>query len=161
MPNILIVNIWQKLCYTFNSQHLAKLMKVKYQDSLLFKIEQRIASLEGEVVLFNDVADLADKTQISRALRRLVKQNKLIKLGYGVFAKAYYSERLNKPMINANFSTIMREALTKLNIEWELGKAEQDYNEGRSTQVPAFASVKLKSRLRRNLAWENKKLRYE
>ena len=57
-------------------------MKVKYQSSLLYKIEHRILTCESKIVLFRDVSDLADKTQVSRALRQLVEQGKIIKLSY-------------------------------------------------------------------------------
>lgn len=136
-------------------------MKVKHQDTLVSKIEDRIKDYEGQVILFRDISELSDKTQVSRALRQLVGQGKLIKLGYGVFTKARYSERLKKPVVENNLKTIFLEALTRLNIKWELGKFDQDYNAGRSTQVPAFTSVKLKSRLRRDISYGNLRLRYE
>ena len=136
-------------------------MKVKYQDSLLYKIEQRIATSNSQVVLCRDLADLADKTQISRALKKLVKKGKLIKISYGVFAKAYYSARLNKPLLNGNPKDIFTEALSRLNVKWELGKMDQDYNLGRSTQIPVFTTIKLKSRLRREIGYGNLRLRYE
>ncbi len=136
-------------------------MKVKYQESLLYKIEQRVAELPSQVVLFRDLGDLADKTQISRALRQLAKKSNLVKIGYGIFAKAYYSERLKKTVLNGNPKSIFTEALSRLNVQWELGKAEQDYNAGRSTQIPVFTSVKLKSRLRRDISYGDLKLHYE
>ncbi len=137
-------------------------MKVKLQNSLAYKIEQRVINKEGQVFLFRDASDLSNnKSQISRALSQLVKQGKLIKLGFGIFAKAYYSEYLKKPILDGNPKSVFLEALTRLNVRWELGKSAQDYNSGRSTQVPAFASVKLKSRLRRNISCGNMSLRYE
>ena len=135
-------------------------MKVKYKDSLIYKIEQKIAAIEGNVILFRDVADLADKTQISRALRQLTKKERLVKIGYGIFAKPlFYSERLKSPIID--FDNAVLEALSKLNIKWELGKLFQDYNSGRSTQIPVRISVKLAGRCSRNLSYDGMKLRYE
>ncbi|MCW5590201.1 MAG: hypothetical protein KIT27_11145 [Legionellales bacterium] len=136
------------------------MMKVKYEESLVYKIEQRMEALEGKVLLFRDVSDLADKTQVSRALRCLVKKSQLVKIGYGVFAKPlFYSERLNSPIID--FDNAALEALNKLNIKWELGKAFQDYNNGLSTQVPVRMSVKLNSRCSRNISYDGVTLRYE
>lgn len=136
-------------------------MKVAHQESLLYKIEKYVGKTRNYVILSRDFEKLADKRQVSRALRLLVQEGKLIKIGYGVFTKAHYSERLKKPVVESNLKTVFLEALTRLNVRWELGKAEQDYNAGRSTQVPAFTSVKLKSRLRRDIAYGNLRLRYE
>ena len=137
-------------------------MKVKYQDSLLYKIEQRLMKAKGQVFLFRDAANLSNnKSQISRALGQLVKQGELIKLSCGVFAKARYSERLKKSVLDGNPKSIFLEALTRLNVQWELGKFAQDYNAGRSTQVPVNDAIKLKSRTRRHLAWGDVRLRYE
>lgn len=136
-------------------------MKVKYQESLLYKIEQRIVASSGQIILYRDMTDLADKTQISRALRQLVKKGKLIKIGYGVFAKTYYSARLNKCLLNGNPKNIFIEALSRLNVTWEFGKTDQDYHAGRFTQIPVFTSIKLKSRMRRELSCGDLKLRYE
>ncbi len=136
-------------------------MKVKYQDSLCYKIEQRITASRGQVVLCRDLLDLADKTQVSRALKKLAIAGKLIKIGYGVFAKATYSQRLNKAILNGNPKDIFTEALSRLNIDWELGKLDQDYNLGRSTQIPVFTTIKLKNRLRREIGVDNLRLRYE
>ncbi len=137
-------------------------MKVIHQESLLYKLESRIMQTKGKVFLFRDAANLTkNKSQVSRALGELVKKGKLIKISCGVFAKAQYSERLKKPMLDGNPKTIFLEALTRLNVKWEPGKFTQDYNAGRSTQVPVNDAVKLKTRTRRNIAWGNMKLRYE
>jgi hypothetical protein len=136
-------------------------MKVKPENTLTAQIEKRMQAYSGNVVLFRDLASLSGKTQLSRALRKLVEKGKLIKLGYGIFAKAMYSERLKKPVMKTNLKTVLLEALTRLNIQWELGKLDEDYLSGRSTQVPAFTSVKLKSRLRRDIAYGNLRLIYE
>jgi len=137
-------------------------MKVAHQESLLYKIEQRAIKTKGKVFLFRDVANLTkNKSQISRALWQLVKKGKLIKISCGVFAKAQYSERLNRPILDGNPKTIFLEALTRLNIKWELGKFTQDYNAGRSTQVPVNDAIKLKTRTRRKIAYRGMQLRYE
>ena len=135
-------------------------MKVKYQDTLLYKIQKRIDRKRSQIILSSDISDFADKAQISRALPQLVKQGKLVKLGYRVFAKPlFYSDRLNKPIID--FLQASQETLNKLKVKWELGKAAQNYNAGRSTQIPVKVSVKLKSRFSRDISYGTMKLRYE
>lgn len=62
-------------------------MKIKYELSITYKMLLRIDALPSTVVLRLDVADLAEARQISRALKQLVEQGRLAKLGYGVYAK--------------------------------------------------------------------------
>jgi len=135
-------------------------MNKKFQDTLQYKMERRIKNLNGQAVLFKDVSYLSGKTQVSRVLHKLVKEEKLIKIGYGIFVKPlFYSERLKKPVID--FVSASKEALNKLDVKWELGKFAQDYNAGRSTQVPVKTSIKLNSRFARHLSYGNMKLYYE
>lgn len=47
---------------------------------------------------------------------------------------------------------------TKLGVEWEPGSAEQAYNAGLSTQVPARLIIQLKSRFRGQLSYGKRKL---
>ncbi|HAT2010860.1 TPA: hypothetical protein JBB06_14770 [Legionella pneumophila subsp. pneumophila] len=84
--------------------------------------------------------------------------NKLVKIGAGVYAKAYLSEMLNVPIIQGGFEQACKEALTKKGIEWELSTAAQEYNAGRTTQVPVRTSVRLKSRYRGTLSFGKRKL---
>lgn len=51
------------------------------------------------------------------------------------------------------FVEASRAALTKLGVEWESTEAERAYNEGRSTQVPANAVVRIKGRCARRLGY--------
>ena len=49
-------------------------MKVKYQDSIEYKVLTRIKSIRGSVVLRNDFIDLGSYRQISRALKNLINE---------------------------------------------------------------------------------------
>jgi hypothetical protein len=129
-----------------------------YQNSLKFKVLARIQRISGNIILREDIQDMGSPRQISRCFKDLVEMGKLVRIGYGVFAKAYISENLNKPIIQGGFGQACKEALTKLGIEWELGSAEQEYNAGLSTQVPVRTIVQLKSRYRGHLTYGNSKL---
>jgi hypothetical protein len=84
--------------------------------------------------------------------------DKLVKIGYGIYAKAYISEHVNRPIIKGGFGQACKEALTKLGVKWEPGTAEKAYNTGISTQVPVYTIVQLKSRFRGHLNYGNRKL---
>ncbi|HGT2644512.1 TPA: hypothetical protein ACM2VO_003357 [Legionella pneumophila] len=136
-------------------------MRVRYQDSIEFKALKRLKKIRSTIVLREDFNDLGSYRQISRVFRQLIAENKLVKIGAGVYAKAYMSEILNKPVIQGGFDQACKEALTKKGIKWEPGSAEQDYNAGRSTQIPARTIVQLKSRYRGHLSYGNRKLMME
>jgi hypothetical protein len=130
-----------------------------YINSLKFKILDRIKKqIASNIVMREDIQDMGSPRQISRCFKDLVEMGKLVKIGSGIYAKAYISENLNKPVIQGGFSQACKEALTKKGIKWEPGTAEQTYNSGESTQVPVRIIVKLKSRYRGKLKHGNRKL---
>lgn len=129
-----------------------------YRNSLKFKVLDRIQQLPGNVVLRENIKDMSSPRQISRCLFALVEMGELVKIGYGIYAKAYSSEYIDRPVIQGGFGQACKEALTKLGVDWEPGSAEQAYNAGLSTQVPVRTIVKLKSRFRGHLNYGNRKL---
>ena len=133
-------------------------MRVQYQDSIEYKAIQRLKKIRGTVVLRQDFEDLGSYRQISRVFKVLIDNNKLVKIGAGVYAKAYLSEILNIPIIQGGFGQACKEALTRKGIKWELGTAAQEYNAGLTTQVPVRTTVRLKSRYRGTLSYGGRKL---
>lgn len=134
-------------------------MKVVYKKSLTFKMLKRIQRLDGEIVLRADVANLADPRQVSRALKRLVQNGDLAKLGYGVYAKLTRSEIAQITYLKGGVLPTMRAALNKLNISWEPSPEELDYQAGKSTQIPVNPATKLKTRFRRQLRYRDMELK--
>ena len=129
-----------------------------YQKSLKLDVLARIQSMPGHVVLRKELIDMGGSRQITRCLKELVEMKKIVKLGYGVYAKAYTSEYIDRPIIQGGFSQACQESLDKLGVKWQQGQATRDYNAGLSTQVPVRMAVRLKSRLRRKLSYGNRTL---
>jgi hypothetical protein len=129
-----------------------------YQNSLKFKALDRIKKMSANVVLRDDIEDMGSPRQVSRCFKGLVEMGELVKIGYGIYAKAYISQTLNKPVIQGGFGQVCKEALTKLGVNWEPGSTEQAYNAALSTQVPARTIIQLKSRYRGHLSYGNRKL---
>jgi Family of unknown function (DUF6088) len=128
------------------------------------KIEQQIARKAGDdVFLPREFTRLAGEDQVLRALRMLVKDGRLVRLGYGVYGRAVISRLSGKPMLYSRngFSGVARQALDKLGVQWEPTKAERAYNEGRSTQVPVNPVVRVKGRFSRQLRYGNSELMLE
>jgi hypothetical protein len=131
------------------------------RQTLRQKIEQRIARKRGDdVFLTREFKNLGGEDQVLRALRKLVVDGRLVRLGYGVYGRATVSRLNGRPMLYSRdgFAGVARQALDKLGVEWEPTEAERAYNEGRSTQVPVNPAVRVKSRFSRHLRYGNTEL---
>ena len=129
---------------------------MRRQPTLLEKIRERIAERRDNAFLTREFLDLGGERQVLRVLRTLTEQGELIRLGYGVYARARHSVLTNRPMLAGDgFNSVSRQVLNKLHVPWEPTSAERAYNEGRSTQVPMTPRVRLPKGTR-----FNRKLRY-
>jgi hypothetical protein len=131
------------------------------RQTLREKIERRIARKKGEdVFLTREFKTLGGEDQVLRALRKLVDEGRLVRLGYGVYGRATVSRLSGKPMLYSRdgFAGVARQALDKLGVEWEPTEAERAYNDGRSTQVPLNPVVRVKGRFSRHLRYRNAEL---
>lgn len=118
------------------------------------RIENRIARRRGEDVFLPwEFRDLGGEDQVLRALRTLVREKRLVRLGYGVYGRAVVSRLSGAPILYSRngFLGAARQALTKLGVTWEPSEAERDYNEGRSTQIPLNPVVRVNGRFSRRL----------
>lgn len=124
-------------------------------------IKGRMARKPGDAVfLTREFANLGTRDQLQRALRSLVRDGHLIRLGYGIYGRAIKSRLTGQPMLHSpdGFIGAARAALDKLGIEWELTEAQRAYNDRRSTQVPVNPVVCIKGRFRRHLRYGNAQL---
>lgn len=129
-------------------------MPVARRKSLKDQIKTRIARRTGEVVFLpREFRDLGGEDQVLRALRELVRENFLIRLGYGVYARATLSRLSGEAILlsRSGFTGAARQALTKLGVQWSPTEAEIAYNEGRSTQLPLNPVLRVKGRFSRRL----------
>jgi hypothetical protein len=129
--------------------------------TLRARIEERIARKAGDTVFLpREFADLSGETQVLRALRGLVREGRLVRLGYGVYARAIVSRLSGEPLLSnpTGLRGAAREALTKLGVPWEPTEAERAYNEGRSTQIPVNPVLRVKGRFSRQLRDGNRVL---
>jgi hypothetical protein len=122
--------------------------------TLRARIEERIARKKGEdVFLPREFTDLGDYDQVRRALRSLVRDKRLVRLGYGVYARAIVSRLSGEALLfhPTGLRGAAREALDKLGVAWEPTEAEKAYNERRSTQIPVNPVLRVKGRFSRRL----------
>ena len=128
---------------------------MRERKTLRERIEARIARKRGDdVFLTREFSELGGEDQVLRALRGLVRDKRLVRLGYGVYGRAVVSSLSGEPVLYAQngFGGAARQALTKLGVAWEPTEAERAYNEGRSTQVPINPVVRVKGRFARRLS---------
>jgi hypothetical protein len=125
------------------------------------RIEAQIArKINDEVFLTREFTQLGGETQVLRALREMVAEGRLVRLGYGVYGRARPSSLNGKAVLNSRegFLGVAQEALNKLGVDWEPTEAQRAYNEGRSTQVPVNPVVRIKGRFTRHLSYRNAEL---
>jgi len=120
--------------------------------SLKSKVATKVSRSKREVFLRSDFEKLAGYDQIGRALRQLTSDGVLVKVGYGLYAKARPNRITGKPMLAAKggFTQVAEEALSRLGVKWESSKSVQDYQSG-STQIPANAEVIIFERFNRRI----------
>lgn len=120
---------------------------------LILKISERIQKNSDAVFLTREFSDLSDERQVLRALRQLVDEGKLIRIGYGVYTRAEPSAITGAPVIATpgGFGAVARSALTKLGVDWRPSQQETDYVQGKSTQIPVNTVLRIKSRFNRKL----------
>lgn len=133
---------------------------MRRQKTLREKVETRIENKQEDVFLPREFSDLSDEDQVLRVLRTLVREGRLVKLGYGVYGRAIQSRLTGEAILYSQngFSGAVRQALTKLGVDWEPTEAEIAYNEGRSTQVPVNPVLRVKGRFSRQLHYGNTEL---
>lgn len=109
--------------------------KLRIKDRMI----RSIALRKGEVVLRADFERMGSPSQVSKALKDLVSIGRLVRLGYGVYARAVPSVLSGRPIPRQPLESLAWEALRRLNVDVALGKAPRDYAEGGTTQIPMRA----------------------
>ena len=104
--------------------------------SLKERMSRSIALRKGEVLMRADFEGMGSPSQISRAFKALMAEGKIVRLGYGVYAKARSSTLSGKPVPRVTLAELAQEALQKLDVPARLGRAQREYMEGRTTQIP-------------------------
>ena len=130
--------------------------------SLILKIYKKVQrSVDTAFVLADFYTYSTDNDQILRALRRLVADKVLIRIGKGAYAKAKLSTLTNEYVPDGGIIKAGRQALQKLGIKIFPTQAEKNYNSGISTQVPTGRVVGVNKRVSRVISFKGAKLTYE
>lgn len=129
--------------------------------SLQDKIELRISLKNSGVFLREDFTDLGGYDQVGRCLKNLVSEGLLIKIGYGLYARAQVSPLNGEIIPEKNLLQLAKEALARLDVETASSKLETDYNAGKTTQVPTGRLIAVKGRISRKIGFGKTYVTYE
>lgn len=101
------------------------------------RLKRSIALRKDDVFLRSEFSDFGSPAQVSRALRHLVANGVLVKLGVGVFAKAKASVLTGKPIPVRPLEVLAPLVLQKLGVKITAGRAVREYYASDSLQLPA------------------------
>lgn len=110
------------------------------------RIKISVAQSKDEVFLRREFARFGSVAQVTRALGQLITEGQLVRLGVGVYAKAKRSVLSGKAIPVRPLEMLAPLALKKLGVWAGPGRAARDYNEGRTTQLPAGVVIDTGSR---------------
>lgn len=128
---------------------------------IIERMKRSITKKKGTVVLTRDFLDFGSKPSVAAALKELVAQRVLCRLGYGVYGKLHYLPELDRYGLKRPFEGMVEEAFDRLGVEFSIGQARQDYLEGKTNQVPMGVSFLVHGRFARTLALGGLKVVYE
>ncbi len=131
-------------------------MKDRKIKTLEDRVALRIARKSGDVFLREDFKDLGGYDQVGRSLRRLAAKGLIVKIGYGLYARATVSPLYGKAIPNKPLPMLATEALKRLNVETTSSAAAKAYNMGSTTQVPTGRVIGVKGRVSRKIGYDGK-----
>lgn len=136
-------------------------MTTKRLKTLEDRIAYRIARSKLNVFVREDFEDLAGYDQVGRALRQLAREEAIIKIGYGLYAKAKTSSLTGALVPLLPLPVLAKEAIERLGLKTYPSRLEQEYNAGRTTQVPTGRLIAVKGRISRRIGYNGAYVSYE
>lgn len=126
------------------------------------RINRSIAQRSGLVVLRSEFSRMGSDSQVGRVLARLVSEGRLVRVSKGAFAKARINKFTGLPTPAGTLEAVAAELFRKLNVEIAPCRSVDDYNTGRSTQVPMRATINTgQRRISRKVTVGGRTLSYE
>lgn len=148
------------------SHNVVFLLKMEIQKSLKNsflerKVAARIARKKSSVILREDFNDLGGYDQVGRVLRVLVAKGVIIKIGYGLYARTIISSLSGKRIPEKPLPDLAKEALNRLGVEMAPSLMENEYNAGKTTQVPTGRRIAVKGRVSRKIGYNGAYVNFE
>jgi hypothetical protein len=126
------------------------------------KIARSIGRSRRDVFLRADFDKFGTPSRVTRAIEELLLRGKIVRLGYGVYAKAVPSAITGKAIPRKVLESLVIEAFDALGIPVEMGAARTEYATGKTDQVPMAVTISTGARrVNRKLALGNREVKYE
>jgi hypothetical protein len=136
--------------------------RLKMSTSTKTRMAIAVANSSSEVFLRSFFDRFGSPSRVTRAIQDLIKEGKLTRLGYGVYAKTASSPITGNPIPRQPLETLVAQAFKALKVDAQLGKARADYASGQTTQIPMGLVVSVKgSRVQRKLRLGTREVIYE
>ncbi len=149
------------------SSHKVSYFDIEYKEvimkaeNLKIRILNRINRKRADVFLRSDFSDLGGYDQVGRSLLKLVRDGQLVKIGHGLYTRAQASPFDGTPAPIKGLRALAAEALGRLGIESAETRLEEDYNAGRTTQIPAGRVIRVSKRVRRKIGYKGTFMSFE
>lgn len=124
---------------------------------------RRSVQLRKELVLRPaDFQAFGSEASVKRALRELVDQGLLVRLGVGLYAKAKKSVLSGQPIPARPLEVLAPMALNRLGVQLNEPARSSEYNAGRTNQVPTGLVVNTgRRRISRKIGFNGRYVQYE
>ena len=141
--------------FTLEALQMSRLTTLK--DKILYRIRKS----KENTFLIRDFIDLSDRDQILRALRTLIKNKELIRVGKGVYTKTRQSALTGDFIPKDNLRDIAVTTLNKLGVKIVPTPEETAYNNKLTEQVPNGLIIGVNKRVSRSISFNNTRIKYE
>lgn len=126
------------------------------------RLKRSISQRKDDVFLRKEFSQFGSPAQVSRALRQLIMEGRLVKLGLGIYAKAKLGVASGKPIPIKPVDVLAPKALAKLGVVVGPSRLTAAYNEGRTTQLPAGTVLNTGTRkVTRRIGFGGRVIKYE
>lgn len=126
------------------------------------RMKMSISRRKDDVFVRPEFAKMGSEAQVSRALRQLVSEGVIVKLGVGVYAKAKKSVLSGTAIPVKPVDVLAPIALQKLGVNVYPSQGTKEYNSGTTTQIPAGNVLNTGNRrIVRRLGFGKQTIRYE
>lgn len=133
----------------------------RVKETLETQMVERIDRKRRDVFLRADFDDLGGYDQVGRALRQLVRNGRLLRIGSGLYARTRRSTIDGSPTPVKGLRDLVDEALRRLGIQTTPTRLEQAYSAGKTTQVPSGRRVAVNKRVRRKVGYNGVLVSFE
>ena len=131
------------------------------KNTLRSKIQNRIKRSKEATFIPSDFFNLSDRDQVLRALRGLIQDKMILRVGQGVYTRAKISTITNECVPEQNIRTIAITALRKSGVTILPTSYEVEYNQGKITQVPTGLVIGVNKRVNKRIGFNGRFVKYE